>query len=132
MELIPRKRMTGTFSPSWRYLTVHTRGHRSFLCPYSLLTARQGNGRVLLFYTPAKGYRHLASDITIRNIIHEADICREAEEQVSRCDKIYGAKSSDRYNSTTTTSRPIEGKAVSGDRGVVCTRVGYLLVFVTA
>jgi hypothetical protein len=124
--------MTGAFSHSWRYLTAHTRGHRSFLCLYSSLTARQGNGRVLLFYTPAKGYRHLASDITIRNIIHEADICKQTEEQVSRCDKIYGAKSSDSNNSTTTPSWPIAGKAVSGDCGVVYTRVGYFLVFVTA
>jgi hypothetical protein len=126
MEAILQKKTTGASCLSWRCPTVHTRGHKAYLCPHSWLTAIQGHPRLLLFYTPAKGYRHVASDLTIRDIMHEADFCKQAEEQVSRCDKVYGAEGSDCHNSTTTTFWPVAGKAVSCDYSMVCARVSCL------
>jgi hypothetical protein len=49
-----------------------------YLC--QLLTTAQNDRRVLLFHPPAKGDGHITSDITIRHIMHEADIYQQAEE----------------------------------------------------
>lgn len=79
MSTLPKK-MTGPSCPSWHCLMVHTRGHMNprYLC--QLLTTAQNDRRVLLFHPPAKGYGHITSDITIRHIMHEADIYQQAEE----------------------------------------------------
>lgn len=129
MESTLRGKMTGASFHSWRCLTVHIRAHNVSLYPFTWLTTTQGDGRVLLFHAPAKGYRHVAGNITVRYIMHEADFCKQTKEQVSRCDEVYCAKGCGCCDITTTTIWTPEGEIVSRDYGMVCAGVGFLRIF---
>lgn len=107
---------------------AHICGHESFLGSGISLTAKQDHRRVLVFYTPAQGHEHTASNLSIWHIMHEADIRKQAEEQVGGRDKIHSAEGCGGNNSATTTSWPIAGKAFSGDGSMVCPSVGYHLL----
>ena len=129
MESTLREKMTGASFLSWRCLTVHIRAHNGSLYLFTWLTTTQGDGRVLLFYAPAKSYRHVAGDITVRYIMHEADFCKQAKEQVSRCDEVYCAEGCGGCDITTTAIWTIEGETVRRNYGMVCAGVGFLWIF---
>jgi hypothetical protein len=131
MESTLWEKMTGASFLSWRCRTAHIRAHNGSLYLFTWLTTTQGDGRVLLFHAPAKGYRHVAGNITVRYIMHEADFCRQAKEQVSRCDEVYCAEGCGCCDITSATVRTTEGEIVGRDYGMVCAGVSCLWIFTT-
>jgi hypothetical protein len=125
MESTLWEKMTGASFLSWRCLTVHIRAHNGSLCLFTRLTTTQGDGRVLLFHAPAKGYRHAARNITVRYIMYEADFCKQAKEQVPRCDEVHCAEGCGCCDITSTTIWTTEGEIVSRDYGMVCAGVSF-------
>jgi hypothetical protein len=129
MESTLRGKMTGASFLSWRCLTVHIRAHNGSLYLCTWLTTTQDDGRILLFHAPAKGDRHVAGNITVRHIMHKADFRKQAEEQISRCDKVYCAEGCGCCDITTTTIWTTEGEIVSRDYGMVCAGVSLPWIF---
>ena len=64
--------------------------------------------------------------------MHKADSCKQAEEEISGCDKVYSAEGSDCHNSTAGTLWTITREAISCDHSVVRTRVSHLMELVRA
>lgn len=146
-EPIPRRRMTGLYSPSWPYRMEHMRMARPFAAipnPSQPITAQkqprkkqetiqltnyeQINRRILLLHPPPRSQRNPrppTAHLALRHLLLQTDRREYSPLPAARCDEVDGAKGRRRRDGYAAECWAVEGEIVRCDVSVVCAAVCY-------